>query len=601
MMNYHALPPNAAATNGGKLDGLVKSDEDVLDKEKDGKSVARPWRAILTFSGLILTTTSSTVLLIAHAKNYKTHGALASITKDHQASTQLVIQVLANIFAIIQTSVLCELVNVMIRIRLCTHTFTISALHFWISVAQARLDWNVRPIRLGPLACFVALTAAPAAIWAGAIAPVSAAAVIDGYTTVAAYTNTSLIQEYDNTPSPEVQSPLGLFTYALGDRYPGQLLESARSANTPDGSVWNHSKLDNTQYVYTGRSYGMAGSAGLVTNDTWPENTASYTYSDIGYNAFVSCIYNRSASAVTLIPLSNTEGIYLYTAEGYLPNSNLSLSPEYMTYVGMNNDKKVIAFSSARKPFGSPERILAIAAGQLYNNLDMTQCTIDFRPATFNISVALHTRNIVVTPVLQPGPAADMEASGNLTYVLVRQIGQIPKNVQGWDFSLVGQSLNTSIANYRSTHSDMHRLVSPRANTTDFSTLRGLEVALTAVVDDMLASYASAQIMVANHSHRVPANLYVPAIGFGQPVYNYAVFAFNISILLLVATQAYWTSLWHDLPIFDCLDPGSMIVAASGGGTGVSKSVEMLCEAQVSVILGQRRPDKLVLATVGTL
>ncbi len=61
----------------------------------------------------------------------------------------------------------------------------------------------------------------------------------------------------------------------------------------------------------------------------------------------------------------------------------------------------------------------SFAAGSDYDFLDKLQCTIDFAPARFNVTVNISGRNITVSPL--PGNASDIEPTRNLTNTLMRQ------------------------------------------------------------------------------------------------------------------------------------------------------------------------------------
>ena len=347
--------------------GVLSRKGQNVSKTSKAPSKRRP---IFRFSALSLTTILSIVLLVAHVRGYKAYGAIRDFTKSHQATTQLVVQVIANILAVVQVSVLCELINIAVRMRLRSQAFTISNLHFWISISQRRMDWNVRARLLAPVVLWVVFLAVPAALWAGALAPVSVLAPRNATTTIAAYSNTCLIQQYDNTPSPEVQNELGFFTYAQGDQYAGQLLETARSTKTPNNR--NQSKLDDTHYIYRGRSYGVGGSVGLFNSTAWPSNVVSYTFRDTGYVTQVECIYNSSSSFYIERLGSSYYNINAYAAKGYLPNSDFNEDEEYITYVGMGSDHRVIAISVARAPTDQ-RRIMAIAAGRTAHS---TTCSV---------------------------------------------------------------------------------------------------------------------------------------------------------------------------------------------------------------------------------
>lgn len=56
------------------------------------------------------------------------------------------------------------------------------------------------------------------------------------------------------------------------------------------------------------------------------------------------------------------------------------------------------------------------------------------------------------------------------------------------------------------------------------------------MIDDLLVSYASAQLMIANDSKTVGASVTIAAVRFGQPVYIYLVFGFNLLLVLGATT-----------------------------------------------------------------
>jgi len=495
------------------------------------------------------------------------------------------VQILASILGMIQTSVLCELVNVTFRMRLTTQALAVSALHFWISISQGRMDRNVRVRLIPPIVLWTSFLAVPAALWAGALAPVSVLALYEHNTTVAAYSNVSLIQHYyDSTTAPEAHNERGFFSYAMGGQYAGQLLETARSANTAHNR--NHSKMDDTNYIFTGRSYGLGGSVGLFDNTAWPRNTESYTYRDIDYTTSMTCLYNNSNDL--MIDYIGTAGYSEeYAIKGYLPNSDLNDDPVYTTYVGQYGYARIIAFNVAQYPVDQ-RRIMAIVAGDTYIDMDGVQCTADFKPTQFSVSISTTFKSITVTPVPQVGAVADIGAGSPMTNVVMLELSRIPSNLQGCDFSLVGQSLNTSITNYRASHQGA-------TNDTSYNTLWALEGAFTAMIDDMLTAYGAAQYVIAGDTRSVAAQLQVHAIKMGQSDYFYAVFAVNILVLALVGVQAVLTRVWDDLPDFDCLDPASIVLASSRGGNAISTSVDALGRERVFVGLEREVGDRLVL------
>jgi hypothetical protein len=209
----------------------------------------------------------------------------------------------------------------------------------------------------------------------------------EGNVSVPSFSNASLLHEYGDRSGasvPSLRSTRGFFTYNVGEGLLGSLLSSASSATTVDGSMRQHPKLDNTAFTYLGRSYGIGASIGLLDDEILGNPLATqYLFQERGYNAQVTCIYNASSNY--LIEQVSTSD---YAVTGKLPNSN---HPEYYDYFGYSPGPLVsIATASTQ----TPGRILAIAAGSDYAFLNTTQCSINFQPTLFNVTVGIVGRNI---------------------------------------------------------------------------------------------------------------------------------------------------------------------------------------------------------------
>ena len=163
------------------------------------------------------------------------------------------------------------------------------------------MDWNVAPKLLGPLIAFVVLTAVPSALWAGALAPVSADALVQGNVSNPAYDNLpsldGLIQDIF-AADKVVRTKTGVFSYSVGMKLHALLMAAAASATPPDGSTPLRTKPDETQYVYNGRSYGIGSAVGLISDSSMPGNVSFYTFNETGYDPQVKCIYNQSAAYI---------------------------------------------------------------------------------------------------------------------------------------------------------------------------------------------------------------------------------------------------------------------------------------------------------------
>ncbi|KAF1977503.1 hypothetical protein BU23DRAFT_578010 [Bimuria novae-zelandiae CBS 107.79] len=238
----------------------------------------------------------------------------------------------------------------------------------------------------------------------------------------------------------------------------------------------------------------------------------------IGYFANVMCIYNTTSN-FTLSPVDD----WIYAAAGTLPDS--VGGPEYSSYIG-HDSKAIVAMGVAHSEL-SPRRYVAITVGESYAHLNNTQCELDFRPWLF----AVH---------------------------------------------LLGQAFNSSIDAY-----SMVMGGSWPPLTQEERNLGGLTNSITAMADDMPAAYAAAQLMVGGYynvdfstTFDITAQVLVPAMQFGQPVFIYAIFALNTIILIVLFFESTRTDAWRGLTRFDYLDPRDLIVAASRGGVRLAKAAD---------------------------
>ena len=140
--------------------------------------------------------------------------------------------------------------------------------------------------------------------------------------------------------------------------------------------------------------------------------------------------------------------------------------------------------------------------------LNTTQCTFDFTPTLFNISVNLPNRTIAV----MPGPIIpDFNPERYLTRLVVQQLELISNDLTNLYVSLLGDALNSSIGTWNISQCS-------RAITEAEATLAGLTNSMVAMTDDMMAAYASAQLMVGRFSVGQTAVVQLSALRFKQTV-----------------------------------------------------------------------------------
>ena len=355
----------------------------------------------------------------------------------------------------------------------------------------------------------------------------------------------------------------GVFGYSPGMRLLGSLLASGASATTVDGGVRQYAKLDNTRFTYYGRSYGVGASVGLADESVAVNSLAkSYSFQERGLRADVGCIYNSSTKYV----IGGEVDPNIYPVSGYLPNSGDF--DEYSEYYSNSGGSKIVSIGVSRKQESS-QRIIGIAAGSDYAFLNATQCNVEFLPTLCNVSVGLVDQSINVSEV---STGTDFTARENLTYALIRQFELISNDQTSLYLSLLGESFNSSIASYNLSVSA--RNGSPPTEIS--ATLVGLANSITAMIDDLLVAYASAQLLIANDSTPTPATIQVQAFVFGSAIYVYLIYAINTAVILVLFQEAFRTRNWKGLSDFDYMDPRSLIIGSSMGGKAVAEKVKTL-------------------------
>lgn len=86
-------------------------------------------------------------------------------------------------------------------------------------------------------------------------------------------------------------------SYRVGIAFGGSLLCTAPSAPTADGSPRRHNKLDDSGFLYNGRSYGVGSSVGL-------------TYNGVKNDALQSAVLIRRRAITSTLIVSTTPTVY---------------------------------------------------------------------------------------------------------------------------------------------------------------------------------------------------------------------------------------------------------------------------------------------------
>ena len=528
--------------------------------------IVHPLRKTGVFAVLIVTTIVTSLLLASTLNNWTISGGTYSALQPNRASVQIAVQVISLILGNLQVSVVCCLINYATRLQLNKSPQKLDVMLAWNNLITRSPSWGLRSYYLVPVVLFILTVQIPAALWAGAITPVPVVTQASSPVSIPApqYQTSSNIREYPSevdSEGPLLRSTKGVFGYSPGMRLLGSLLASASSATTVDGGVRQHAKQDNTRFTYYGRSYGAGASVGLVDESIAKSSLAqSYFFQERGLRADVSCVYNSSTEYV----IGDEVDPNIYPVFGNLPNSG-GLR-EYSEYYSNSGGSKIVSIGVSRNQESS-QRIIGIAAGSNYMFLNATQCNVEFSPTLFNVSVGLVDRSINISEV---SAGTDFTARENLTYALIRQFELISNDQTNLYLSLLGDSFNSSIASYNLSVSALNG-PPPTENS---ATLMGLTNSITAMIDDLLIAYASAQLLIANDSTPTPATIQVHAFVFGSVLYVYLIFAINTAIILCLIEEAYRTRNWKGLSDFDYMDPRSLIIGSSMGGKAVAEKVK---------------------------
>jgi hypothetical protein len=373
-----------------------------------------------------------------------------------------------------------------------------------------------------------------------------------------------------------------------------------------------HTKIDNSNYTYIGRSYGVGSSVGLADNKTQDRyGTIGYQYIEIGYNSSVECIYNSSSQfGLRLIqpgqpePLWETPALYLATGPG--PNTtqssgcaagNLTDCGGFVT-AGLGGDLTIVAaawwasFESGNAGKGLPrpqaylnktrpslsQAYTSIASGSMNTNLNNTQCSITMVPSSLSADVDTRTRTIKATPQLSIHQVADIEPSGFIADSASLVLGVMASVDTTLYTSTLGTILQRNIDNVLQQHN--------HSTTTEQNTLQGVAESLQALIDDYLFSTASAQLMVSKDSSPTSTTISQVAFSVGQRGYAITIVILNAAVILCFVFEALRSRYWSHLTRFNYADIKSVIAASALGVRDVGVTASEFHHGRGSVWIG---------------
>ena len=372
----------------------------------------------------------------------------------------------------------------------------------------------------------------------------------------------------------------GTFSFVPGVAIQGIILNNAASATSTNGSLQEHRKNDASRLSYSGRSYGVGASAGVMNLTLKAaKSTKGYVYFEKGYQSNVSCTRN-SSSAWTIQQgpvLDDSTYPNMYLAIGHLPNT-ANGTPDFYYTLGLDTtlDSTIVALLGRT---ANGRSVVAIAVGETagpYTSLQNIQCEVTFTPMNFSVNVNTNELVITVTPV---GPADDIDPTSSITGpgqgVLVQEtmmsLTQVSMINTDSYTSIVGDALLSEVAN-----------VAVATNTPLDGTaavMTGMARAFESMIDDILGAYSSAQLMIAGSDRpetsrtATDVSAAINAVRIGNKEYIYTILAVNGLLILLFAAETIRTRRWHNLPAFDSQDVKSVIVGSYIGSTGAGQTM----------------------------
>lgn len=523
-----------------------------------------------------------------------------SYLKKDQATIQIVVQVVSHVLATLQIASMCTTLNLSTRVRFRLRSMSLNELSFWTALSTIRVDPNLPPFYWAVVLAFVAATLVPGALWAGALSPLFVLKTQElGNQTLPAFTEKTrgVWDSQFQVRGPHVwnindnctiiNDARGLVPSCPVPTLQGLLLLSASSATTLKDWPRKHSKLDNPNWKYIGRSFGLGSSVGQSNGSVIDDRVLRYSYTEFGYNAKVSCIRNTTSDIYfrftghvvenispseyqkthhpelqfdKSLPSTRSE-LSTYFVEGYLPNSIMGVPELYPVISWHQKYENIAAWATV---VNDGRNMIAVATGtNLYQELNQTQCEVFFTPMAFNVSVNRSQQSITVE-AQNSAEVQDIESTGHLRANVMHSINLLSRMSPSLYVSVLGETLSRNV--------ERMQKLKPRLSRTE-TVISAVAESFTAIIDDVLVAYGASQISNAHDTTSSAARGVVEAVQIGQPFYRHLVFALNSLMILVVVFEAAYTRFWVRLAKFDYLDIKSVVIASSAGGGKIAKAV----------------------------
>ena len=548
----------------------------------------------------ILFTTLVSIVLIG-LRGWESIGIFRQYVEQHRAIASAIGQVLSSALGMLQLYTATTLINAGTRIYINERSVSLDSLKFWTSLIAGRVDGELPLRQMIVTFLFFLVAQAPAALWAGSITPVFiTTTVVAGSIQVPIFSQATehVWNNQFQLRGPQVwnietncttsRSQQGFAASCPVPDMQELLLYSASSATTTDGTPRNHSKNDNQEWIYQGRSFGVGSSQGVVPLIDVPKNSElqNYQYSEIGYTSHISCQRNASTTyGAQAFQTAYDNDLTIWEIGGYLPNS-VPGNPENYPVVTFF-EASLVEFLAWSAVVNGNTNMIAITTSEKYVEFNQTQCVVTFTPTQFDVVANISSKIVTVLPSNSTSTVVSaIEPTGRLTANIMYSLNLLSRMSTTLYRSVLGESLNYNLETIAGDGTD--------TNLNQSSINAVVEAAFEAVVDDVLVAFGVAELILANSSTSTPITGTYTAVRIGQDTFIYASLGVNIILIILVVIEALRTGLWRKLPVFDYTNVASVAIAASAGHSSIADEVRRRRENMRAMGFSKIKPSVLL-------
>ena len=496
-------------------------------------------------------------------------------------------QIVAGAMGTLQASaVVTILFNFPTRTRLAhpTNGVKFDTLGLLSALSVPRMDWNLPKKHWLPVFLAIGFGHGLAALWASAITPLpTTLSAIRGSIRVPIFPEAledvwgqfGQNQTFNISSCTTIRRTSSFVTNCPIPYHQNALINTAREATAPGGTSRDHSKLDNSTWVYQGRSYGAGSSVGLMSPSGLPAHfqLSNYSFEEIGYNANVQCNRNSSTN-LKIYYQFNQDQLGIFRLGGALPNITKWADDPMIAWCDTSPGKELCEDPDGATMFAwfaasdaQRKSMVGIKATSWYkDDFDNITCSLEFVPTVFTVTVNAANKTIVVT--VNDTATSDPDPTGLLVNNTVLSLEFLSKMSPSLYVSVLGDAFSYNLNTTIDTTEDLSSMTRPEA------ALKATEASFEAILDDILGVYGSGQIMINNETTIKNIEGIFDSYRIGKPLVHAFTLALNLLIILTILFEALRTRFWRDLPKYDMLDLKSTVTAASFGGNGVARKIQ---------------------------